>query len=207
MGLEPVPCPAPIIRVSGVPENTSDGLVEITHPRIVYLAAYMSANLPGASPSLRLRSGAADRLVAASAQLPDRFGLGVYDAYRSSVAVRALYDRAHAENPGLPDGFVANPDDPNSTPPHSTGGAVDLTLTFDGLPVDLGTKFDCFDERAALCAQEHTDTGFRHLRRMLHQTMLGAGFVTYPPEWWHYSYGDQRWAATVGETSPLYGPT
>jgi D-alanyl-D-alanine dipeptidase len=28
--------------------------------------------------------------------------------------------------------------------------------------------------------------------------MCGAGFVNYPPEWWHWSYGDKYWAFISG---------
>lgn len=42
-------------------------------------------------------------------------------------------------------------------------------------------------------------------RRILLNTMESAGFVNYPYEWWHYSFGDRYWALTTGATAALYG--
>jgi D-alanyl-D-alanine dipeptidase len=36
--------------------------------------------------------------------------------------------------------------------------------------------------------------------------MTGAGFVNYPSEWWHWSYGDRYWAVVTGEPHAIYGP-
>ena len=33
-----------------------------------------------------------------------------------------------------------------------------------------------------------------------------SGFVNYPTEWWHWSYGDRYWALTTGAAAALYGP-
>jgi D-alanyl-D-alanine dipeptidase len=35
--------------------------------------------------------------------------------------------------------------------------------------------------------------------------MTGAGFVNYPYEWWHYSYGDRYWAFVKGTRPAIYG--
>jgi D-alanyl-D-alanine dipeptidase len=36
--------------------------------------------------------------------------------------------------------------------------------------------------------------------------MEGAGFVNYPTEWWHWSYGDRYWTFVVGAPQARYGP-
>jgi len=36
--------------------------------------------------------------------------------------------------------------------------------------------------------------------------MEGAGFVNYPTEWWHWSYGDRDWTFVVGAPQARYGP-
>jgi len=36
--------------------------------------------------------------------------------------------------------------------------------------------------------------------------MAAAGFVNYPSEWWHWSYGDRYWAFTTGPSHARYGP-
>jgi D-alanyl-D-alanine dipeptidase len=35
--------------------------------------------------------------------------------------------------------------------------------------------------------------------------MIEAGFASHPDEWWHYSYGDQMWAALTGAEAAHYG--
>jgi hypothetical protein len=42
-------------------------------------------------------------------------------------------------------------------------------------------------------------------RRVLSVAMTGAGFVNYPTEWWHWSYGDKYWALLRGESAAIYG--
>lgn len=96
---------------------------------------------------------------------------------------------------------------------HSKGGTVDLTLTgpaalpaqtwspsaaqvdcaapyeqrwHDGA-VDMGTGFDCFDERA------HTDSSTinataRENRQRLSNALQKEGFSGYSKEWWHFTY-------------------
>jgi D-alanyl-D-alanine dipeptidase len=36
--------------------------------------------------------------------------------------------------------------------------------------------------------------------------LSAAGFVNYPTEWWHWSYGDRYWAMVTGEPAALYAP-
>jgi len=35
--------------------------------------------------------------------------------------------------------------------------------------------------------------------------MEAAGFVNYPTEWWHWSFGDRYWAFCAGEHEAIYG--
>ena len=41
-------------------------------------------------------------------------------------------------------------------------------------------------------------------RKILYDAMINAGFVNYPLEWWHYSYGDRMWAAYSKRTECFY---
>lgn len=36
--------------------------------------------------------------------------------------------------------------------------------------------------------------------------MTAAGFVNYPSEWWHWSYGDRYWAVCEKQPHALFGP-
>jgi D-alanyl-D-alanine dipeptidase len=37
--------------------------------------------------------------------------------------------------------------------------------------------------------------------------MADEGFAAHPDEWWHFSYGDQMWAALTDAPAALYGVT
>ena len=43
-------------------------------------------------------------------------------------------------------------------------------------------------------------------RAVLGAAMTAAGFINYPTEWWHWSYGDRYWALRTGAPAALYGP-
>ena len=50
-----------------------------------------------------------------------------------------------------------------------------------------------------------TKAARRH-RDILASAMDAAGFINYPAEWWHWSYGDRYWAFQTGHGTALYGP-
>jgi D-alanyl-D-alanine dipeptidase len=110
--------------------------------------------------------------------------------------------------------WAAPSDDATSPAPHATGGAVDLTLRWVG--GDALWMGSLFDDVTALA---HRDR-FEHLandtfsfsdeeacanRRLLHWLMTDEGFAGHPDEWWHFSWGDQLWAALTGAPAAHYG--
>lgn len=96
--------------------------------------------------------------------------------------------------------FWALPDpDPTRPPPHSTGGAIDVTLADDqGLAVDMGGAIDEISPRSYPDHYANSSNPaaqrFHHHRELLYQAMTQAGFRQHPNEWWHFCYGDQLWA-------------
>ena len=40
---------------------------------------------------------------------------------------------------------------------------------------------------------------------LLADALGGAGFVNYPTEWWHWSFGDRYWAYLTGRHAARYG--
>ena len=158
---------------------------------------------------LRLRAGVVDRLLSAADALPAPFGLTVLDGWRSNDFQSELLDYYRALFPQLGDGYVSDPDHAAIVPPHTTGAAVDLTLNWNGTPLGLGTDYDSFSDLAHPAALETpgSDVLSRDLRRLLSAVLLDAGFAPHPLEWWHWSYGDQWWAAHEGLPVSLYGAT
>jgi zinc D-Ala-D-Ala dipeptidase len=170
---------------------------------------------------LRLRAGVVGRLQRASRRLPPDFEIVVIDAHRTrafqaellayyQAAAEALPRRAASPRAGPAagplDGYVADPWSNEPVPPHTTGGAVDLTLGWRGAVLGLGTDFDAFVPQAAPAALEHPGGGpARDLRRLLAAVLQDEGMTVLPSEWWHWSYGDQHWAAAAGEPVAHYG--
>ena len=173
-------------------------LREIVHPAIMTLDAYHKARWPSATGVCLCRSSVLDALGVAVDQLPDGFGLAIFDAWRPLALQRELY-QATLDDPAIPGWLVAEPsDDPALPPPHLSGGAIDLTLTVGSQPVELGTLFDDATERAFAGALEKEPGPERDGRRLLYWAMRGAGFVVYADEWWHFELGTGRWAAITG---------
>jgi len=179
-------------------------LVAVTD--IACVNAYRAVGWDGTDATVWLRARVAEQLHAVESVLPAGFTLAVFDGWRSPVTVRALWDHYYGPGSTLEPGFLADPDDADIIPPHGTGGAVDLTLAWQGMPLSLGTAFDDFSPRAHLRAIEGEPGPARELRRLLHLAMVAAGFAPNPMEWWHYSWGDQWWAATTGADHAVHGP-
>ena len=84
-------------------------------------------------------------------------------------------------------------------PPHSTGGAVDVTIVNDrGIPLDMGGKIDELSERSHpdyyISDRDDENQQYQFNRQLLYRVMTNAGFCRHPGEWWHFSFGDQMWA-------------
>lgn len=171
-----------------------------------FIPWYHSSGWPYSSEELLVRAGVNTRLLAAEESLPVGFGLVVLDAWRDRRLQRALFQ--HHREAGTPAGYVADPEAPLYQPPHTTGGAVDVTLAWQGRPLALGTGFDAFDESAWSRALEGAGGSepARSLRRMLTAALVSQGFCPHPMEWWHFSFGDQIWAANRDGERAWYGP-
>lgn len=96
--------------------------------------------------------------------------------------------------------------DPDAPSPHATGGAVDVWLYQDGEAVNLGVPFDWMEESAGAfyhlrLNRPRFKTNDRRVcfhRERLLLAMLRAGFSCYPPEIWHFNYGNQMDAFVRG---------
>jgi D-alanyl-D-alanine dipeptidase len=205
-------CGEPLVPV---PVGDPDGLR--IHP------LYFEQGIPGATEEILLRAGVAVNLQAAVRRLAAfDVALVVFDGYRPLRVQQSLSDMFAAdlrrEHPELSDDeltallrqFVANPTaDPACPPPHRTGGAVDVYLVSSstGEPLPMGTEPDAAVAASATRAFEQAggDEVVRGNRRLLFHAMQSAGFANYYNEWWHYDFGNQRWANIVGAPVAFYG--
>ena len=197
---------------------------------------YLSLGAPYgdvASPWL-LRSGVIKRLVYANEYLhkqDQNLSLGIFDAWRPVSVQSFMVDYAISQQCLLKginrydeqnkskvkqiieevNLYWASPSlDPCLPPPHSTGGAVDLTLLDShGDQLNMGGDIDCigpvsnpnyFEESIG-----DSNQLFNSRRQLLSKVMSIAGFVQHPKEWWHFSFGDQLWAWTMNYSNAIYG--
>ena len=226
----------PIDRTSGLYDEK---LVEIRDLGIEGENYYCRADnppyyeaAPGAIDRLFLRESVAIRLRKVDQKLR-KIGLRlhVYDAIRP-LAVQAYFHdvwmprRVREWQPNLSDQemlaevekYWAAPTTSEESPaPHSTGGAVDLTICRirNGEPLYMGSIFDDatelahtdhFERAAEGALGRFSDTEARQNRRLLYWLMIGEGFANNPHEWWHFSWGDQMWAKLTGAKSAVFGP-
>lgn len=180
-------------------------LVEGTLPTFPVYARMPLRSRPA---DLLLRAAVLDRLVAADAALPDGWRLCLIDCWRSLEFQHELVSY-YVAAVGKIDGYVSVPGGA-VPPPHTTGGAVDLTLAYQGIPLALGTDFDAFTPDAAPAYLESVQLGreaqaARDARRLLAHVLGGQGFAVNPFEWWHWEHGTHFWARVTGVPTARYG--
>ena len=195
------------------------------HPYMALGAPYGASGNP-----FQLRQGVVQRLLKAQQRLSDHdpsLRLSIFDAWRP-IAVQAfmvehsIADLCRERGVELMSGdafdrvvadvgrFWAAPSrDPATPPPHSTGAAVDLTLSSrEGMPLEMGGEIDAIgaiSEPEHYAGQEDPDARCWHQRRqLLADVMDASGFAQHPNEWWHYSFGDQLWAWRKGAAVAVY---
>ncbi len=168
---------------------------------------------------LQLRKTAAERLFIAEKELQKRLNNVTFrltDAYRplslqrkhfnhimeevhnrEGLSGKDLYDKAHM--------LVA---DPELFPPHTTGGAVDLTIIdlITGQELDMGTAIDALNDEKIFTFHCSLTDEQKQNRSVLYASMATAGFVGFPCEWWHFSYGEKEWAMRGGHPKATFAP-
>lgn len=210
----------PASVLMGDPRLDSVGTLECGEPLVDvrrFSRIVVDARLTqGSGSSALVRVGVLDRLLRASDALPSGLRLVLVEGYRSVEHQRAYFDeqvaRLRHEHPTLDEdarrrqttAYVSAPE----LAPHCSGAAVDVTLAdASGGPLDMGTQVgdspldcrDCFTHAPRLGDR------VRRNRALLHAVMDQAGFVNYPTEWWHFSYGDHYWAFHTDRAAALYG--
>jgi D-alanyl-D-alanine dipeptidase len=178
-------------------------------PSIQQVPVYFRRGLPGSSETMYARVQVVRLLEEAVANLPEEFGLVVLDAWRSPELQKVLHNHHYASGSQLREGYVADPKSTKWIPPHQTGGAIDVTLSWRGVPLALGTDFDSFEAAARIDSLERDKAREpdRSLRRLLVHVLIDAGFCPYLQEWWHFSHGDQIWAINLGLPRAKYDRT
>ena len=183
----------------------------------------------GATDRLWLRRTVADKLSRVNACVAAAgLELFLFDAWRPRAVQAYFHDvwmprELQRRDPSLSgtalidevERYWAAPSEDSESPaPHATGAAADLTLRWKGgEQLWMGSLFDDVTPLAHRDRFEHldrenfsfSDQEARANRRLLHWLMAEEGFAGHPDEWWHFSWGDQMWAALTGAAEAHYG--
>lgn len=183
----------------------------------------------GATDKVLLRRSVADKLLRVNRRAGEAgLELFLFDAWRPRAVQAYFHDvwmprELQRRDPGLVgarlteevERYWSAPSESAASPaPHATGAAVDLTLRWkDGEALWMGSLFDDVTRLAArdrfeFLTPENFSFSDREAcanRRLLHWLMTEEGFAGHPDEWWHFSWGDQMWAALTGADAAHYG--
>lgn len=186
----------------------------------------------GPSPEIKnntnytfLRKTVYEKLKAANAQLPKGIHFCLYDGYRSLNLQKMIFEKQYESvklnhsDWSLTDIFnettklvspVINQDGSKNIPPHSTGAAIDVYLIDDqGKPLDMGIHpkdwMNDKDGRLSFTNSKIITDEAQTNRQLMSRVLKNAGFVNYPTEYWHWSYGDKYWAFVKNQPFAIYG--
>jgi len=166
-----------------------------------------------------------DKMLAKADQLlPKGLHLQLYEGYRSLALQSQLFQGRYAiVQKQHPDWSheklftetsrlvspVTNLDGSQNVPPHATGGAVDVYLVDDsGEAVDMGIHpkdwMQDHNGEHSLTHSSKISALAKQNRSIMSRVLKQAGFVNYPHEFWHWSYGDRYWAYYSSKAHSLY---
>ena len=149
-------------------------------------------------------------------KLPEGVNLKIYKTFRSRIKMSNNFEEVVSEiiseNPEIGRHEAMKlakfkTDDPKgSMGGHETGGAVDVALCDNnGVDFNYGTRFHEYND-STFTYSSHISKEQRKNRKQLVKIMKKQGFVNFPGEWWHFSYGDRMWAAYKGKRDGgIYG--
>lgn len=210
-----------ILTVS-IQEN-HDPLIDLVNQSDILYGA--SPEIPNNTDYTKMRKTVYEKLVHAQPLLPPGIRFCVYEGYRSLALQKILFDnrfaqvKSHYPNWKEDEVFletikmispVINQDGSQNIPPHSTGGAVDLYLIDQyGKPIDMGIHpqdwMQDLDGRLSKTESDAISTQAQLHRKIMSAVLLEQGFVNYPTEYWHWSYGDRYWAYFQENPCAIYG--
>jgi len=202
-------------QVQGIPINDcNEKLVDIMNLNSPKFKLLEGGSYPGCT---FVRETVAEKLLSAAASLPSDIIFLFSEGHRTIEIQKRIfngyYNKLKNRNPGLSHNeikveankFIAYPE---GTPPHSTGGAFDITLCdLEGNEFDMGSpmgELPYENECRNFTAAENISDAGKGNRKILIDALSMAGFANYPAEWWHWSYGDCYWAHRTNSKAAIY---
>ena len=158
-----------------------------------------------------VRKRVAERLEKTGRYLPDGYEIILVSGWRSAGEQAALRrdfcKQLKRKHPGMASAVLAQQLRKwcAESGGHQTGGAVDVLLMYQGKIADCGTSYLSASPVAGTAESSRLSPEAAANRRILFRAMTCAGFVNYPAEYWHYSFGDRLYAAYRGDKYAFYG--
>lgn len=151
-----------------------------------------------------VRETVARMLYLASKKLPKNMYLQIDGGYRSPKVQEILWtNRVKQLGVDKAKSLVSNPYNQKTPPGHTTGAAVDVSLLDSNFKeINLSAPFEKYYDEQELYSKKITKEA-QKLRLLLYKIMLSVGFAPCDNEYWHFSYGDDRWARYYNK-KPLY---
>lgn len=173
-----------------------------------------SPEVPNNDNYTKMRKTVYEKLRQAQALLPKGLHFCLYEGFRSLSLQKMLFDNRFSKvkkrHPEWAESQIftettklvspiINQDGSKNIPPHSTGAAIDVYLVSDhGEPIDMGIHpkdwMEDHDGSLSLTNSTHISAAAKANRKIMYEVLSEVGFVNYPTEYWHWSYGDRYWA-------------
>jgi zinc D-Ala-D-Ala dipeptidase len=183
-----------------------------------------SPEIPNNQDYTLMRKSVYEKLKQAQSLLPPHLHFCLYEGYRSLSLQKFLfekrYEKVKSQHPDWSSDQifiestklvspVVNQDGSINIPPHSTGGAIDIYLVDDqGKYVDMGIHpkdwMSDSDGSLSKTASPVISATAQKNRQIMNHALSAVGFVNYPTEYWHWSYGDRYWAYEKKQPHAIY---
>ncbi len=192
--------------------------------RINAVHSYKEMKLDGTLNTMLARQSVILKLNTALVYLPSNYSFVVFDAFRTIKTQLALFEYIYNQQKNLYPNlnhnelynktreFIVHPNEVSrfAIPPHNSGGAIDLSLSYNGQLLDMGTDFDAvtpisytnyFEQKYKIDSgiTEKRWNEIRINRRILFNSLKFVGFTNFEVEWWHYDLGDCMWANILNQ--------
>lgn len=211
----------PTVLAIPIKENC-DPFIDLRDQNIIAFGS--SPEIPNNTDYTKMRQVVYKKLLAAQSMLPQDLKFCLYEAYRSLELQAKLFDKYYSKQQQKHPSWnheelfvettklvspVINLDGSRNTPPHSTGAAIDIYLiSKNGEAVDMGIQLKDWIEDLDVSLSQTDSVKIsgkaQEYRAIMSETLTAVGFVNYPTEFWHWSYGDKYWALSAGAEHAFY---
>jgi D-alanyl-D-alanine dipeptidase len=205
-------------------QETQEEMVDIVSQQEILYGP--SPEIDNNTDYTKMRLSVFEKLKEAQDLLPEGLRFCLYEAYRSLNLQNQIFKERYNKVKKLYPSWsqealfnettrlvspVENLDGSTNTPPHSTGAALDLYLVDENSqePVDMGIHpKDWMMDTEGVYSLTHSKLISKTAminRALMAKVLETVGFVNYPTEYWHWSYGDRYWAFHKKQPYAFYG--